>query len=110
MANTFKNASLTDVTNGSAENLYTTPVGTTTVVLGAAIANKSPNTVSVTLSFSDDSAGTFTDLISGVQIPGNTTLEVLAGQKYILEPSDSLLAAADTADSIDITMGVMEIS
>ena len=110
MAETFKNASLVDVDNSSADTLYTAPASTTSIVLGAAIANKSGNTVSCTLSFTDTSAGTTTDMLSAVQIPGNTTLEVLAGQKYILETGDVLTALSDTASSIDITMGVLELS
>ena len=34
MANTFKNASVANVANGSYSTLYTTPAATTTVVLG----------------------------------------------------------------------------
>ena len=110
MAEVFKNASLVDVDNSSADTLYTAPSATTSIVLGVAIANKSSNTVGLKLSFTDSSASTTTEMIPNVQIPGNTTLEVLAGQKYILETGDSLTALADTASSIDITMGVLELS
>lgn len=110
MAETFKNASLVDVNNASADTLYTAPVATTSIVLGVAIANKSANTVGVTLNFTDTSASTTTQMIPDVQIPGNTTLEVLAGQKYILETGDVMTAQSDTASSIDITMGVLELS
>jgi len=110
MAETFKNASLVDVDNSSADTLYTAPASTTSIVLGVAIANKSANNVGITLSFTDTSASTTTEMIPTVSIPGNTTLEVLAGQKYILETGDSMTALADTATSIDITMGVLELS
>lgn len=110
MAETFKNASLVDVNNASADTLYTAPASTTSIVLGVAIANKSANTVGVTLNFTDTSASTTTQMIPDVQIPGNTTLEVLAGQKYILETTDVMTAQSDTASSIDITMGVLELS
>ena len=110
MAETFKNASLVSVDDASADTLYTAPASTTSVVLGVAIANKSANTVGVTLSFTDTSATTTSQMIPDVQIPGNTTLEVLAGQKYILETGDVLTAQADTASAIDITMGVLELS
>ena len=110
MAEVFKNASLVDVNNSSADTLYTAPASTTSIVLGVAIANKSANTVGVTMSMTDTSASTTTQMIPDVQIPGNTTLEVLAGQKYILETTDVITAQADTASAIDITMGVLELS
>lgn len=110
MAEVFKNASKADVSTGSADTLYTAPAATTSIVLGAAIANKSSNTVGVTLKFVDTSAGSTTQMIPNVQIPGNTTLEILAGQKYILETGDSLTVQADAGTSIDITLGVLELS
>lgn len=110
MAEVFKNASKVDVSTGSADTLYTAPASTTSIVLGAALANKSGNTVAVTLSFTDTSAGTTSQMIPAVQIPPNTTLEVLAGQKYILETGDTLKVQADTASSIDVTLGVLELS
>ena len=110
MAEVFKNASKVSVSNSSADTIYTAPSSTTSIVLGVAIANKTSNTVALTLSFTDSSASTTTQMIPAVQIPGNTTMEVLAGQKYILETGDSLKALADTATAIDITMGVLELS
>ena len=110
MAEVFKNASVVDVSDSSANTLYTAPASTTSIVLGAAIANKSGNTVAVTMSFNDTSGSKTTQMIPSVQIPANTTLEVLAGQKYILETGDSLTVLADTASSIDITLGVLELS
>lgn len=110
MAEVFKNASKVSVSASSADTIYTAPSLTTSIILGVAIANKSSNVVSLTLSFTDSSATTTTQMLPSVQIPGNTTLEVLAGQKYILEAGDTLKALADTATSIDITMGVLELS
>lgn len=110
MAEVFKNASLVDVDDSSGDTLYTAPASTTSIVLGVAIANKSNNVSGITLSFTDTSAGTTSQMIPNVQIPGNTTLEILAGQKYILETGDILTALSDTPSAIDITMGVLELS
>ena len=40
----------------------------------------------------------------------NTTLEVLQGQKYILETGDLLKIKAGTANAIDAVAGLMEIT
>ena len=110
MANTFKNAALANVSNGSYDTLYTAPSATTTVVLGVALANKSSAGITATLQFIDTSAGTTHQLLHGVTIPGNTTLEVLAGQKYILETGDLLKVQADATSALDVVLGIMEIT
>ena len=110
MAETFKNASLVNVNNSADATLYTAPSGATSIVLGVAIANKTANEVTAKIKFTDTSASTTTELLSDVGIPGNTTLEVLAGQKYILEAGDTLEARAGTASALDITLGVLELT
>ena len=109
MANTFKNAALANVSNSSYVDLYTCPASTQTVVLGLAIANKTTNAVTVQVQFQDTSASNATfQLLENVSIPANTTLETLAGQKYILEATDILKVKAGTASALDVVMGLME--
>lgn len=110
MANTFKNAALADVDSTAYDTLYTCPSATTSIVLGVAIANKTAQAVAVTIQFSDSSAATTHQLLDDVDIPGNTTLEVLAGQKYVLEASDALKVKSGANTSLDVVMGLMEIT
>ena len=110
MANTFKNAAFSNVSTGSYDTLYTAPVNTRTIVLGLALANKTASAVTVKVQFSDYSAGTTYQLLEDVSIPANTTLEVLAGQKYVLETSDALKLQCSASNSIDAVMGLMEIA
>ena len=70
MANTFKNASVANVANGSYSTLYTTPAATTTVVLGLSLANKTTNAVTVQCQFTDSSDSNATrQLLENVSIP-----------------------------------------
>lgn len=110
MANTFKNASLANVNNSGYDTLYTAPTSTTSIVLGVAIANKSTAAVTVKIQFTDSSGSVTRQLLEDVSIPGNTTLEVLAGQKYVLEASDILKVQAGSASALDVVMGLMEIT
>tara|TARA_B100000287_G_scaffold63831_1_gene55393 strand:- start:1409 stop:1741 length:333 start_codon:yes stop_codon:yes gene_type:complete len=110
MAETFKNASLVSVSNSSDATLYTAPASATTIILGVAIANKTTTDSTCKILFTDTSASTTTELIPTVTIPANTTLEVLAGQKYILETGDILKARAGAATTIDVTIGVLELT
>jgi len=108
MANTFKNAALANVSNSSYQTLYTSPASTQTVILGLAIANKTTNAVTVQVQFRDGSASADFQLLENVTIPANTTLETLAGQKYILEAADILKVKAGTGSAIDVVLGFME--
>jgi hypothetical protein len=108
MANTFKNAALADVNNAAYDTLYTAPASTQVVVLGLAIANKTSAAVTVKVQFGDTSASTTHQLLEDVSIPANTTLETLAGQKYILEATDTLKVQAGTASALDVVLGIME--
>ena len=111
MANTFKNDFAANVSNSSYVDLYTAPASTTTVILGLALCNKTASAVNVTVQIQDtsDSNNDF-QILDTVSIPGRTTLEVLAGQKYILEATDVLRVKAGTGSAIDATLGIMEIT
>ena len=111
MANTFKNDFAANVNHAAYVDLYTVPSSTTTVILGLALCNKTANAVNVTVQMQDtsDSNNDF-QILDTVSIPGRTTLEVLAGQKYILEATDVLRVQAGTASAIDATLGIMEIT
>ena len=111
MANTFKNAFAASVNHSAYVDLYTVPSSTTTIILGLALCNKTANAVNVTVQMQDtsDSNNDF-QVLDTVSIPARTTLEVLAGQKYVLETTDVLRVKAGTASAIDATLGFMEIT
>ena len=111
MANTFKNAFAANVNHAAYVDLYTAGSGVTTVVLGLALCNKTASAVDVTVQMQDTSAS-YADLqvLDTVSIPARTTLEVLAGQKYVLETTDVLRVKAGTGSAIDATLGFMEIT
>ena len=110
MANTFKNAFSANVSNSSYADVYTVPAATTTVVLGLNICNKTASAVTATVRITDTSASVDYQVIDTVSIPGRTSLEIMAGQKYILEATDILRVQAGTASALDVTLGVMEIT
>jgi len=110
MANTFKNASLVSVNHAALATLYTCPSATTAIILGLALTNKTDNSVTVSVQLTDSSASITPLLLNEVVVPANTTLEVFAGQKYVLEAADILKVQAGTATSIDAVLGLMQIT
>jgi len=111
MANTFKNSKFINCSNSSASTVYTTAGATTTVILGVILSNKNAASRTVTVTWTDSSdSDNSTTMLNEVSIPGDSSLEVLAGQKYILETGDVLKCLASAASSVDITVGLMEIT
>ena len=49
-------------------------------------------------------------VLDTVSIPPRTTLEVLSGQKYVLEATDVLRVKAGTGSALDAILGIMEIT
>ena len=111
MANTFENAFAANVSNSSYVDLYTVPSSTTTIILGLALCNKTASAVNITVQMQDTSnSNNDFQVLDTVSIPARTTLEVLAGQKYVLETTDVLRVKAGTGSAIDATLGFMEIT
>ena len=110
MANTFKNAIKPNVTTTGSnyDTLYTAPAGATSIILGLALANKTTSAVTVKVQITDAAPSGTIQLLEDVSIPANTTLEVLGGQKYVLEAGDILKVQAGTGTAIDAFLGVME--
>ena len=110
MANTFKNASLVSVNHAALATLYECPAATTAIILGLALTNKTDSSVNATVQMTDTSTSTTPLLLNEVTIPANTTLEVFAGQKYVLETGDILKVQASAATSLDAVLGLMQIT
>ena len=111
MANTFKNAFAANISNSSFVDLYTVPSATTTIVLGLTLCNKTSSAVTATVQFQDTSASNADfQVIDTVSIPARTSLELLSGQKYVLEATDVLRVKAGTGSALDATLGIMEIT
>ena len=119
MANTFKVVShdVMPASAGSPEDLYTTPSSTTTVVLGLVIANVHTSQVTADVKLVSDTSGggraatnTTTFLLKDAPIPVGSSLEILAGNKVVLETTDKLQIDCSVADKLSITLSIMEIT
>ena len=119
MANTFKVVShdVMPASAGSPEDLYTTPSSTTTVVLALVIANVHRSQVTADVKLVSDTSGggraatnTTTFLLKDAPIPVGSSLEILAGNKVVLETTDKLQIDCSVADKLSITLSIMEIT
>jgi len=121
MANTFKVCTIADVAvdSGTFSTLYTVAGSTTTIILGLNIANKINAARDVTVKLTsdtgsrtggNDTANETVTLLNEVSIPADTTLEVFAGQKIVLEATDVITIGASAGSSLDATLSIMEIT
>ena len=121
MANTFKVFTIADVAvdSGTFSTLYTVAGSTTSVILGLNIANKTATDRDVTVKLasdtgnrtgSNDAANESVTLLNEVSVPADTTLEVFAGQKIVMETTDVLTIGASAGSALDATLSVMEIT
>ena len=121
MANTFKVFTISDVAidTGTYSTIYTCAGSTTGIVLSLNLCNKTDTDRDVTVKLSSNTGsrtgnndGTNEDviLLNEVIIPANTTLEVMSGQKQVIEATDVLTIGAEAGSSIDATLSMMEIT
>ena len=115
MANTFKVVTKANVT--SADVIYTVAGSTTTVVLGLILGNTTSGATTATVSLGSDTSGRAgnndeanqtVELITSVSIPGNSSLELLSGNKIVMETTDTLSVTAGA--STDVVLSIMEIT
>jgi|TARA_R110001592_G_scaffold88551_1_gene260803 hypothetical protein len=121
MANTFKvvNFAAEPASAGTPYVMYTAGSGVTTVVLGLILTNIHTAQVTATVRLVSDTANRAvtnntangTSLIaSGVPIPVGSSLEIMAGNKVILETTDQITIDCSVADKLSGTLSIMEIS
>ena len=116
MANTFKlksNANM-PASAGTPLTLYTCPGSTTTVVLGLLLCNNDTSQRTVDVKIESDTNDTETNetvfVTKDTPIPATSSLELLAGNKIVLQATDVLKIDSDVAAKIDATLSIMEIT
>ena len=114
MANTFKVKTHANMSNsaGTPETLYTCPGSTTTIVLGLLLCNNDTSQRTVDVKIESDTSDTETNatvfVTKDTPIPATSSLEIMAGNKIVLQASDVLKIDSDVAGKIDATLSIME--
>ena len=111
MANTFKlkNNAVMPSSAGTPDTLYTVPSSTTTIVLGLMLCNVHTSQVTATVTVTDnESSDVVSHLLKDVPVPAGSSIEVMAGNKIVLETGDILKVQSNVANSLDTTLSIME--
>lgn len=109
MANTFslKTFDGSSTAADTAMTIYTVPSATTAIVLGMTLSNISGSTVYATVLI-ENADGDNINFLKNIPIPTGSAVEVMAGNKVVLNATDVLKVQSDTANSIDTALSVME--
>ena len=121
MANTFKqiNFAAEPASAGTPYVVYTTASSTTTVIIGLILTNIHTTgvTAEVELVSTTANRGGANNVANGtsflakdVPIPVGSSLELLAGNKVVLEAGDVLRVDCSVADKLSGTLSIMEIT
>ena len=116
MANTFKVVTKAGVT--SADVIYTAGGRVvSTIILGLILGNTTTSQVTATVTLgtntgsragNNDEANQDVELITSVPIPAQSSLELLSGNKVVMETTDTLSVTGTGAT--DVCLSIMEIT
>ena len=109
MANTFKLKSKNNI-GVSTVVIYTVPASTTTVIIGVTAANVSGQGINVGIGISRGANGDDISILKNVPIPQGSSLEIMQGNKIVVEAADTVTAKSDVNSTLDVALTIMEIT
>ena len=116
MANTFKLKTKSGVNGAALSTVYTVPSSTTSVIIGLTISNIKGQSITtdaqiVTASSSGENAYDVY-IIKDAPLPAGSSLEVMSGNKIILQTGDVVKAGGSNSSGADadVILSIMEIT
>jgi|TARA_B100000214_G_scaffold199822_1_gene144696 hypothetical protein len=109
MANTFKVKTKTNI--GTADSdIYTCPGGTATTVIGLNLANTTSSAVTADITLVNNDGDNVKVVKTAPISVGGALVAVGGDQKIVLEASDKIQVKSSAANSVDVTMSILEIT
>ena len=117
MANDFKRFCVPNVSTSSNTTLYAVPAGASSaalesIVIGITMANKTSSGITACIFIDNEDGSNDVFIVKDASIPAGAALEVMSGNKLVLQNDgtngDNLEALASAANSLDITVSVLE--
>lgn len=118
MANTFK-VTTRDVAPASAgtfEEIYDCPDSTRAIILGLTLANVHTSQVTASVKLvsvtnqSGSTQNTTAYIIKDVPIPVGATMEIMQGNKIVVNADDRITVDCSVTDKVSVIMSYMEIT
>jgi len=111
MANTFKLKTFDGSSSASdtAMTVYTSPASTSAVIIGLTISNTLSTLVFINVKI-NNADGDNAFLVKNAPIPQGGSIEIMNGNKIVLETGDAIEVYSNNANSVDTIVSVMEHS
>lgn len=112
MANTFtkttkSSLSTSDVTSSASTDVVTAGGTATLIVLSILISNKIGTSANANV-YVVTTTGDDVFLIKNAPIPAGSSLEIISGNKVIINSSDVIRASSDTSSALDIVVSYLQ--
>lgn len=104
MATSFINRTSKEV-GTTAVAMYTTPSDSKAILIGANIANVTGSTVPFEIYI--DKGGVDYYVVKGHRVTTGNNIEVMKGNKIVLDNDDIVYVRSEVTDSIDVTLSIL---
>ena len=108
MANNFKLKTKANI-GVTTVGIYTVPAATTSTIIGITLANTSGGGINVGIGITRATADNI-NVLKSVPIPQGSSLEVMQGNKVVLEATDTLTVTSDVNNSLDVAVSLLEMT
>jgi len=106
MSNFFKSTG-TSLSTTAQTTLLTAPAQSSFILSSVIISNSNSAARTVTLDFTDDSAGVTFNIATELSVGAKTSIEFLE-HSFVLEEGDSIKATASVGGSVDIVISYLD--
>ncbi|NDB80130.1 hypothetical protein EB155_09730 [archaeon] len=89
-------------------SVYTAPANTTSIIIGFTISNLTTGFISTTVKVYDSDANQTVHFLKDIILDTGSTLEIMGGNKMILNANDSILISSDSSYSFDTVLSLVE--
>ena len=102
--NTFKNAKQIGVTTRT--DVYTAPADKDSIILELDVANTTSSSITASVEMYDATDTSYAHIVKDAPVPSGSSLQVISGQKVILERGDKVCVTASGA--CDVVCSILE--
>ena len=88
-------------------NVYQSPVGVKSILIGGTFANNTPNQVNLTVSVYDSSAAVESSIAQKIPVPSGSSFVISDAGKTLLESQDVVKVYCDTDNAIDVNLSIL---
>ena len=88
-------------------NVYQSPGGTKSIIIGGTFANNTNNQVNLTVSVYDNSATVESAIAQKIPVPSGSSFVISDAGKTLLEENDIVKVYCDTDNAIDVNLSIL---